>query len=95
MKKAGRKVNDLSIDVKLVDIAMNAVLPWKSIDATPPINFNRLVDSQAQIEKCLSCPKLSCTNCLHGRKSKYVSKKLIALQPKAESERKECHEFIN
>ena len=78
-------MNDLSIDVKLVDIAMNAVLPWKSIDATPPINFNRLVDSQAQIEKCLSCPKLSCTNCLHGRKSKYVSKKVIALKACAEA----------
>ena len=64
----------------IIQQAMSAVAPWRSIDAKPPINFDRLVDSQAQIDKCLSCSKHDCTNCLHGRKSTYVSKKLMAFQ---------------
>lgn len=64
----------------IIQQAMTAVLPWKSLDASQPINFDRLVDRQAQIDKCLSCSKSYCTNCLNGRKTKYVSKKLIAFQ---------------
>ena len=64
----------------IVQQAMYAVVPWKSADAKLPINFNSLVDSQAQIDKCLSCDKCDCTNCLNRRKSTYVSKKLMAFQ---------------
>ena len=64
----------------IIQQAMSAVLPWKSLDASQPINFERLVDRQAQIDKCLSCQKCECSNCLHGRKSKYASKKLVAFQ---------------
>lgn len=73
-------MNSWTIETTLATAARNAVLPWKSIDATPLIRPVRPSDSQAQIDKCLSCTKIACTNCLHGRKSKYVSKKLIAFQ---------------
>ena len=63
----------------IIQQAMFAVAPWKSLDAKYPINFERLIDSQEQINKCLACTKCDCTNCLHGRKTKYVSKKLITL----------------
>lgn len=73
------------IGEELTQMAFGAVRPWKSPDATPPVSFKRLTDSQAKIEKCLSCPKYECSNCLHGRKSRYVSKKLVAIQQCTES----------
>lgn len=78
-------MNGRRSDSIVVRMAIGAVNPWKSPDAKSPVNFNRLVDSQEQIEKCLSCSKCDCTNCLHGRKSTYVSKKLASFQPIAET----------
>lgn len=70
---------------ELTRMALGAVRPWKSPDANPTFSMKRLTDSQAQIDKCLSCQKCECSNCLHGRKSKYVSKKLVSFQACAET----------
>lgn len=73
-------MNSWVIEASLARAARNAVPPWNSLDAAPMIKSIRLIDTQEQINKCLSCPKIACTNCLHGRKTNYVSKKLVALQ---------------
>lgn len=78
-------MNDRFFEDMLIKSARGATLPWKSMDALPPVKIGRAMDSQAQIDKCLSCSKCDCTNCLHGRKSKYVSKKVIALKACAEA----------
>ena len=74
-------MNDRDLEKTLVCSALGAVKPWKSSDAKYPVSIQRMSDTQAQIDKCLSCPKYACTNCLHGRRAKKsVSKKMIPLQ---------------
>lgn len=67
-----------------------ARLPWKSIDAEVPetrshlktsrIALNREfhIDTQQQIDRCLSCTKMECNNCVvnENRKRIYAFKKL-------------------
>ena len=49
--------------------AFGAKLPWRSIDAERE-GFNYTgSDTQEQIDKCLSCKRLACTNCLYERTS--------------------------
>ena len=51
----------------------DAKLPWRTVDASgSAYAFNKVVlkgtgdsgDTQEQIDKCLSCTRLKCTNCL-------------------------------
>lgn len=57
----------------------DAKLPWRTVDASGSYSFGKVIlkgtfdsgDTQEQIDKCLSCTRLKCTNCLcenNGRK---------------------------
>ena len=51
-------------DSGLLTSALGAKLPWKSVDAELSLN-SYSGDTQEQIDKCLSCRRLACTNCLY------------------------------
>lgn len=50
-----------------VEVAFRAVRPWNSVDACGPTRISTDFDSQARINKCLSCTLPDCTNCFEQK----------------------------
>lgn len=55
----------------IIGSAFGAKLPWKSVDAGASTlkGYGYYGDTQEQIDKCLSCSRLACVNCLYERTS--------------------------
>ena len=70
--------------------ALNAVRPWESVDSLEKDYRGslRLVlkadldaqDNQKEIDKCLSCKRMYCTNCLDKKKPAREKQKLVMRQ---------------
>ena len=75
---------------ELVLSALTAVRPWESVDSLEKDYRGslRLVlkadvaaqDTQKEIDKCLSCKRMYCTNCLDKKKQARERKKLVVRQ---------------
>lgn len=76
--------------IELNNGMLRACWPWESLDSVEKDYRGSLQlvlksdieaqDRQREIDKCLSCKKMKCTNCLDKKKSGYVKKKLVVRQ---------------
>lgn len=69
----------------MIQIIRSASLPWQSIDAIDErYQYARMPKSpQDEIDRCLSCGKAICTNCLDPSESNHVTGMPCGRPPKA------------